>query len=217
MCLREAEKNDRQLAEVWKGEADTALIFAGLFTAVITISIVESYKWLSPDPDEETVDLLKHISRQLFNASNGIPLQSIADDTPFKPKGSAILVNVTWFCSMVICFSCSVAATITQQCVRRYLMLTQGRGTSYERARLRMYMFSGLGKFQVDRILQFLAMALHMSILLYCLGIVGFVFVIYSNLVPIALSILAMGVVIYVIFTVLPIFCTDSPIATPYT
>ncbi|KAH9015795.1 hypothetical protein EDB85DRAFT_788035 [Lactarius pseudohatsudake] len=216
MCLTETERKDKEMAEMWKGEADTALIFAGLFTAVITVSIIESYKWLSPDPGDDTVDLLKQMSQQFFNASNGIPVEEIVQK-PFKPTGSVLLVNVTWFCSMVICFSCSVAATITQQCARRYLLLTQGRGTPYERAQLRMFMFNGLGIFQVDRILQLLAMALHVSILLYCVGLVGFILRIYQNVGFIALGILAMTVVLYVIFTAVPIFWMNSPIATPFT
>ncbi|KAI9428471.1 hypothetical protein H4582DRAFT_1793290, partial [Lactarius indigo] len=178
MCLTEAEKKDRELAEMWKGEADTALIFAGLFTAVIAVSIIESYKWLSPDPGEDTVRLLTLISQQLVNSSNGIPLKNIATE-PFKPNGSAILVNVTWFCSIVICVSCSVAATITHHCTRRYLLLTQGHGTPYERAQLRVFMFDGVRKFRVDLSLQLLAMGLQLSVILYCVGVVGFVYNIY--------------------------------------
>ncbi|KAH8982733.1 hypothetical protein EDB86DRAFT_3050734, partial [Lactarius hatsudake] len=178
MCLTETENKDKEMAEMWKGEADTALIFAGLFTAITTVSIIESYKWLSPDSGDQTVRLLDQISGQLVNISRGAPLRDVIpiSTESFKPDGSAILVNVTWFCCMVICFSCSVAATITQQCARRYLLLTQGHGTPYERAQLRMFMFNGLGIFRVDDVLLFLSMALHVSILLYCVGIVGFIF-----------------------------------------
>ena len=54
---------------------------------------MESYKWLSPDPAEEAVDLLNEtvnqltqISQQLFNMSYEIPLGSIAAQNaqPFK-------------------------------------------------------------------------------------------------------------------------------------
>ncbi|KAH8982846.1 hypothetical protein EDB92DRAFT_1893193 [Lactarius akahatsu] len=212
MCLAETENKDKEMAEMWKGEADTALIF---------YSIIESYKWLSSDPGDQTVSLLDQISRQLVNISRGVPLEDVIPistvSESFKPNGSALLVNVTWFCCMVICFSCSVAATITQQCARRYLLLTQGHGTPYERAQLRMFMFHGLGIFRVDDVLLFLSMALHVSILLYCVGIVGFIFRVYKHIGFIAVGILSMTVLIYAIFTVLPIFCMNSPMATPFT
>ena len=190
---------------------------AGLFTAVITVSIVESYKWLSPDPGDQTVELLTQISGQLGQlVNNSISNQIPASSQPVKQKPYAVLVNLTWFCSMVICFSCSVAATLTQQCVRRYLVLAQGCGTPHERAHWRAFMFNGLKRFQVDRMLQFLAMALHVSIILYCVGLVGFVLSIDRNVGFIALGILAVSALIYAFFTVLPIFSFDSPYATPF-
>ncbi|KAH9071499.1 hypothetical protein EDB83DRAFT_2169330, partial [Lactarius deliciosus] len=122
MCLTETEKKDKEMAEMWKGEADTALIFAGLFTAITTVSIIESYKWLSPDPGDQTVRLLDQISGQLVDISRGVPLGDVVriSTESFKPDGSALLVNITWFCCTVICFACSVSATIIQQCARRY-------------------------------------------------------------------------------------------------
>ncbi|KAH9074942.1 hypothetical protein EDB83DRAFT_2354291 [Lactarius deliciosus] len=216
MCLTEAEKKDKEMVEMWKGEADTILIFSGLFTAVITVSIIESYKWLSPDPGDDTVDLLKQMSQQFFNASNGIPVQEIVQK-PFKRTGSVVLVNVTWLCSVGLCFACSIAASMAQQCARRYLLLTQGRGTPYERAQLRMFMFIGLGTFRMNRIFQFLAMVLHISILLYCVGLIGFIFRIYKTVGLLAIAALALAIVLYAIFTAIPIYWMNSPIATPFT
>ncbi|KAH9169479.1 hypothetical protein EDB89DRAFT_2244580 [Lactarius sanguifluus] len=60
-------------------------------------------------------------------------------------------------------------------------------------------------------------MALHVSILLYCVGLVGFILRIYQNVGFIALGILSMTVVLYAIFTAVPIFWMNSPIATPFT
>ncbi|KAH9023998.1 hypothetical protein EDB84DRAFT_1616340, partial [Lactarius hengduanensis] len=223
MCLMETEKKDK-MTERWKGEADTRphicmcwshnhlhipllthILKAGLFTAITAVSIIESYKWLSPDPGDQTVRLLDQISGQLVDISRGVPLEDVIriSTESFKPDGSAVLVNITWFCSTAICFSCSVVATIIQQCARRYLLLTQGRGTPYERAQLRMFMFHGLEIFQVDRVLLFLSMALHVSILLYSVGIVGFIFRAYGNIGFIAISIFVMSLVMYVFLTAL--------------
>ncbi|KAI9458012.1 hypothetical protein BJY52DRAFT_1150035, partial [Lactarius psammicola] len=218
MYLTETEKKDKEMVERWKGEADSALIFAGLFSAVVTVSLVESYKFLSPDPGDETVRLLTQLSGQLVNISNGIPLESTVAG-PFKPSTSAVLVNLTWFCSMALCFSCSVAATITQQCARQYLVLTQGSGAPYERARLRTFLFNGLKRFQVDRVLQVLAMAMHFSILLYAVGILSFIFLIDSAqrmIGFVTLSIVIILGLIYATFTLLPLFFFDCPYATPY-
>ncbi|KAF8261465.1 hypothetical protein EI94DRAFT_1606639, partial [Lactarius quietus] len=183
--LTEKERQDKEMAERWKDEADTVLVFAGLFSAVCAVSLVESYKWLSPGSGDETVQLLNvtvnlitQVSQQLVNASRGIPLESITAESSgqFKRTVSGVMVNVIWFASMVICVACGVFATLIQQWVRQYLALTQGHGTPYERARMRNFLFNGLRRFQVDRVCQQLGFFLHISIALYSLGIAVFVY-----------------------------------------
>src|SRR6266702_3294330 len=184
---------------------------AGLFSAVIAVSLVESYKWLSLDPPTL-------MSQQLFNISSGIPLKSITAESsePFKPTTFVVLVNVAWFCSMMICLACSVGATLIQQWTRRYLALTQGRGAPYERARLRTFMFNGLGRFKADQISQVLAMAPHLSILLYCVGLLGYIFSINTSIGFAALGYLLMFYLIYATLTVLPFFFFYCPYGTPF-
>src|ERR1700677_4591050 len=143
---------------------------AGLFSAVGAVSLVESYKWLSPDSGDQTVELLNvtvnlitQVSQQLVNISQGIPVESttVESSEPFQQTFSALMVNVIWFASIVICIGCAVFATLIQQWARRYLALTQGRGTPYERAQLRRFLSKGLNKFQADRIRQLLGMLMH--------------------------------------------------------
>ncbi|KAH9071446.1 hypothetical protein EDB83DRAFT_249418 [Lactarius deliciosus] len=206
--LDEIGEQDKAMVERYQKEADSTLVFAGLFTAVITVSIVESY--------------------------NGIPLEnnSAGNGQPFKPTISAIMVNVTWFCSVVLCLGCAVFATVIQQQTRQYLVLTQRPGAPYERARLRMFLFNGLGKFYVNTVLQLLSMSLHTSILLYCVGLVIYIFTIgegigFLTLGPVTLGPLALGYLaivylsafyfIYGIATYLPFFYFDCPYGTPFT
>ncbi|KAH9050334.1 hypothetical protein EDB83DRAFT_2522476 [Lactarius deliciosus] len=60
--LEELRKRDEVMIERYKGGAESLLLFASLLMAAITVAIVESYKWLSPDPAGETVKLLTQIS-----------------------------------------------------------------------------------------------------------------------------------------------------------
>ncbi|KAH9016664.1 hypothetical protein EDB83DRAFT_2528784 [Lactarius deliciosus] len=214
--LTETERQDKEMVERWKGEADSTLIFAGLFSAVVTVSIVESYKWLSPDSGDETVRLLAQISRQLVNISNGtpIPLESIEAgiNQPFQPTTAAILVNVTWLLSIAGCISCSVGAALIQQWARRYLVLVQGP----ERAHLRTFMFNGLRKFQVERFIQFVAISLHSSILLYAVGMFKFFYSFNSRIGYTSLAICLLLGVIYGTLTAFPLIFFDAPYSTPW-
>ena len=199
---------------------------AGLFSAVIAISLVESYKWLSPDPNQETADRLNQtvtqltqLSQQLVNISQGIPLERVAAESiqPFKRTALVVSINIIWFASIVVCICCAVFATLIQQSARRYLALTQGRGTPHERARLRMFMFNGIRRFYAFRFFQLLGMSMHISLLLYCVGLILFVFAIDPSLVPFSIFYICCSILLYATVTVLPFFFLDCPYVSPFT
>ena len=224
----ETEKQDKEMVERWKNEADSILVFvcagstiictnlnnmfkSGLFTAVGTVSIVESYKWLSPDSGDETVELLA----QLINVTQKIPLTP-GSSQPFQRTFDVVAVNVFWFASIAICMVCAVLATLIQQWARRYLALSQGRGTPEERARVRGFLYTGLRRFHFSRVCQLLSMSLHISIGLYGHGIVIFVFHVDPDLVVLALLAFSPIPPIYTTLTFLPIFFLNSPYCTPF-
>ncbi|KAI0763499.1 hypothetical protein BD413DRAFT_457378, partial [Trametes elegans] len=47
-----------ELMERWKSELDTLLVYAGLFSAILTAFNVESYRLLTPDTMETAVAVL---------------------------------------------------------------------------------------------------------------------------------------------------------------
>ncbi|KZV90176.1 hypothetical protein EXIGLDRAFT_617336, partial [Exidia glandulosa HHB12029] len=63
----EAKKQDDALLDGWSKTLDILLIFAGLFSAVSTAFIIESYKFLQPDFTEYTARAL----HALVAARNG--------------------------------------------------------------------------------------------------------------------------------------------------
>ncbi|KAJ6527156.1 hypothetical protein B0H19DRAFT_899754, partial [Mycena capillaripes] len=69
--VSEAEKYDKALVESWKSDMDGLLIFAALFSAILTAFIIESYKTLNSDSGDQTVQLLVQISQQLAASVNG--------------------------------------------------------------------------------------------------------------------------------------------------
>lgn len=228
--LTETERLDKEMVERWKGEADSILVFAGLFTAVVSVSLVESYKWLSPDSGDETVaqlnvaiDLLTQTSQQFYNNSHGIPVQSVAVaiSPPFQLTSDVLAVNVLWFNALVISLGCAIIATLIQKWARRFLALTQGRGTPAQRARVRSLLSNGLIKFRANWVRQLLGMSLHFAIFLYCLGIILFIFHISQDtdnyLASSAAGYLFIYFLIYAVITILPFFFLNCPYSTPYT
>ena len=181
----------------------------GLFSALGGVSVVESYKWLLPDSGDEAVGLLVQISQQLANSSQ-LPAGSIE---PFKRTVPDILTNIFWFISVAICIGCAILATLIQQWARGYLALEQGVNTPNERARVR----NGPRKFWMPQVCLLLSMALHVSIALYSLGFIFFVFHVDKAWVPLVALIYPPVYIAYLILTILPIIFWDCPYGTPFT
>ncbi|KII89394.1 hypothetical protein PLICRDRAFT_59024, partial [Plicaturopsis crispa FD-325 SS-3] len=56
--LDEATQHDKDTIISWNQNMDVILIFAALFSAILTAFIIEFYKNLQPDPQQTTADLL---------------------------------------------------------------------------------------------------------------------------------------------------------------
>ncbi|KAJ7930578.1 hypothetical protein B0H13DRAFT_2532903, partial [Mycena leptocephala] len=69
--VSEAEKYDKALVETWKSDMEGLLIFAALFSAILTAFLIESYRLLIPDSSDLTVKLLAQISQQIAASANG--------------------------------------------------------------------------------------------------------------------------------------------------
>ncbi|KAJ7163124.1 hypothetical protein C8R46DRAFT_1281506, partial [Mycena filopes] len=107
----EAEKYDEGLVDSWKKDMEGLLIFAALFSAILTAFIIESYKSLNPD---RTVQVLSQISQQLAAAAGGKPFD-ISPPPPFVPSVSSVLCNALWFISLGLSLACALIATLVQQ------------------------------------------------------------------------------------------------------
>ncbi|KAJ8457025.1 hypothetical protein ONZ51_g11777 [Trametes cubensis] len=63
-----------ELVMRWSSEIDTYLVYAGLFSAILTAFNVESYQLLQPASPDPTSVVLQHISLQLSSLSYKPPL-----------------------------------------------------------------------------------------------------------------------------------------------
>ncbi|KAI0266412.1 hypothetical protein BC834DRAFT_823665, partial [Gloeopeniophorella convolvens] len=118
--LKKSEKHDKELAETWKSDADGILIFTGLFSAIVTAFIVESYKRLQPDPGDTTNFILSQISQQLAPSLNGTQAPAVTRPPPFHASPASIRFNILFFLSLCLSLTCALLATLMQQWSRNY-------------------------------------------------------------------------------------------------
>jgi hypothetical protein len=151
--VTEASLHDKDLVERWKSDMDGILIFvriaifinnsaiidrpdlqAGLFSASVTAFIVESYRYLQPDPDNTSLILLTKITQQLAEISAGAQVNSTIPSLP-NVQSTAVRVNTYWFLSLVFGLVCALAATLVQQWSRNYLQAIERRPAPNKRGR----------------------------------------------------------------------------------
>ncbi|KAF9533280.1 hypothetical protein CPB83DRAFT_758462, partial [Crepidotus variabilis] len=121
--LREKET---ERCEVWKDEVQSILVFAGLFSAVVTGLLVDSYKSLQDDPSEL---LLSSIVVQLAYLANNSAGITASPPDPAKPVRTFPLtsdspnkvVNTLWFLSLVLSLTAALVGLVALQWLREHL------------------------------------------------------------------------------------------------
>ena len=225
------------MTDSWKGDTSGILVFVspslvqylvrihrlihisktGLFSATVATFITESLQSLTPDPSDQTNALLARISQQLVNISNGTPLTSAAAQISqsFTPTPSAVRVNILWFLSLILSLTCALSATLIQQWARRYQELAQRPGAFHRRGRMRAYIFDGINRFKMARVVAAMPKLLHISVFLFFAGVVDFLFPIYPTLAYATLGCIMIFILPYAILTVLPNIHLNCPYGTP--
>ncbi len=172
---------------------------------------------MRPNPQDTSNFYLANIYQTIAdpnrsNISNSLP----ASPPPFSPPNYAVWVNGLWFFSLGICLACAAIATLLQQWARRYLKVTQARYSPHKRARIRTFFFEGTEKFFLPWVVEALPIMLHLSLLLFGVGIVVFLYNINLTGFKLALSSVSVNMGLYGCLTLMPIFRHDSPYHTPF-
>ena len=189
----------------------------GLFSTTVASFIIESYQNLSPDSGDTTNAILTQISQQLVNISNGTPLTSVTalSSHTFKPTASAVRVNVYWFLSLILSLNCALSATLMQQWARRYRELAQRRVAFHKRGRMRAYVFKGIDRFGMAQAVATMPTLLHISVFLFFIGLVEFLFPVYTTVAYATLGCIIAFALVYATLTILPNIHLNCPYATP--
>ncbi|EMD31593.1 hypothetical protein CERSUDRAFT_26401, partial [Gelatoporia subvermispora B] len=112
------QRQDEDSAKVWKEEIDALLVFAGLFSAVLTAFNVDLYKSLKPctpaASDTNTLALI-HLITLLNNGTTPEMLAAATVSDNCKPGSAAVWINALWFASLVLSLSSASIGIVIRQ------------------------------------------------------------------------------------------------------
>uniref|UniRef100_A0A0W0F5A4 DUF6535 domain-containing protein n=1 Tax=Moniliophthora roreri TaxID=221103 RepID=A0A0W0F5A4_MONRR len=164
--LKEVSRHDEDMVKGWRDDIDTLLVFAGLFSAVVTAFVIESYQWLVEDPADTTVMLLTHLIAVQVNGSQSASFEP----TQFKPDASSIRINVFWFLSLILSLTSALFGLLCKQWVREHQRDTTTR-TPGEALALRQLRRDSFEKWGVSSFLSALPILLEVALLFFFVGV----------------------------------------------
>ncbi|KAK0453707.1 hypothetical protein EV421DRAFT_702509 [Armillaria borealis] len=175
-CARIAQKYDEGACKDWKEEIDTLLVFAGLFSAVATAFLIDSYKWL------------------LNNTA------STDSDTAFLPSQVEKRINVYWFLSLLLALSSASTGMLCKQWLREYIR-DAGR-SSKDALCVRQMRLEGLSAWKVEGIISTIPLLLQVALVLFFIGMLELLWPLEKT-VAIPFTVIAAFVILFILFTTL--------------
>ncbi|KAF7795414.1 hypothetical protein EIP86_006572 [Pleurotus ostreatoroseus] len=161
-------------------DVDALLVFAGLYSAVLTAFLIESYKTLQADPVQ---DYLRQIAFQTssYTLTNGYLNATLSSQPPpFQAPESAIRVNVCWFASLILSLTSASFGILVKQWLREFLAIPYI--SPQERIRIRDARVQGLGTWKLFEIASFLPALLQISLALFFVGLCFFTAAVHPSI-----------------------------------
>ncbi|KAF9529170.1 hypothetical protein CPB83DRAFT_732839, partial [Crepidotus variabilis] len=113
---------EKERCEVWKDEVQNLLVFSGLFSAVVTAFIIESYQSLQDNPSEILLSSIAANLQFMANTTAGVSA-TLSNNThvPFSPTSPNKIVNILWFLSLVLSLASALIGLVALQWLREHL------------------------------------------------------------------------------------------------
>ncbi|TDL23812.1 hypothetical protein BD410DRAFT_720459, partial [Rickenella mellea] len=172
--IREGARFDSDMVNGMNHSLDVLLVFAGLFSAVVTTFVVQSSLSLQPDYTQMSLLLLTESIALQRAAAEGISASSVPPTgdlvSLFRPSFQSRLVNSLWYISLALSLTSAFMSMLVKQWLQAYTHNISG--SPRERARLRHFRFMGLKAWHVPGLVAGLPVLMHMSLLLFFLGMI---------------------------------------------
>ncbi|KAJ3557778.1 hypothetical protein NM688_g1284 [Phlebia brevispora] len=213
---RKVEKIDQAKIKRVKEDMDIVLIFAGLFSAVLTTLITASFSNLQEDNSATTVQLLRLMVSSQHNVTasgdDSPDLSAALNPQPFSPPASAICVNVLWFTSLVTTLSTASFGFLVQQWLRKYPDIDNDNPLA--RLRIREFRHEGLLSWKVFEIASSLPLLLQFALFLFYAGLCVYTLTVHPSVGWTTIPLVIVWAFLFAITTLSPLVSSRCPYRT---
>ncbi|KAL1672402.1 hypothetical protein EV122DRAFT_195596, partial [Schizophyllum commune] len=207
---------DGERVKALNGTLDVLLVFAGLFSAVVTTFVAQSSQALNPDYTQITASLVYELVRMqraaAVGSNNPVPLSQLSFGSKTSEMND-LWVNGMWLVSLTLSLLTALFSVLAKQWIQHYNSLSAG--SPRDRAILRQYRIDGFERWKVPSIVGFLPGLLTAALLLFLAGLAIYVAPMDSTIFAITLGVSTTALILYAATIALPIFVPHCAYKTP--
>lgn len=219
--LDEAGQFDLDMVENIRDTVDVILVFAGLFSAIVSTLVSQTSTSLQLDYAQVTAALLMEliaVQRAIGTTSSTahIPPSLLDINSPQTATSSTSSrwVNGLWFTSLAFSLTTALVAVLVKQWLQAYVAPIF-QGTPKDHGRIRHFRYLGMEEWHVPLIVGLLPTCLHLSLFLFFVGLVVFMFTLNFVIGSIVGCVASAASLIYIITNILPLWNHQCPYKTP--
>ncbi|KAI0776397.1 hypothetical protein BC629DRAFT_1290587, partial [Irpex lacteus] len=208
---------DEEKVRDCKEDIDTLLVFAGLFSAVLSAFLVATYPNLQPSPTNTMIYTLERIASQTasYNLTNGqLVATTVLPASPpaFEAAAEDIRVNVLWFASLVVSLMTASFGMLVKQWLREFLAAEVP--SPQARLRIRHFREPEIKRWKVYEIAASLPLLLQLSLGLFFVGLCYFTASVHASVGYTTLPLVVAWALFFFSATTLPLFFPRCPYKT---
>ncbi len=191
---------------------------AGLFSAVVTTFVAQTYQNLQVDYAAMSASLLFElvlVQRAIANGSSvdNIAPSQLSPNIAFVPATTDVWVNGLWFTSLFLSLTTALVAVLAKQWLHHYAVLPSG--TPRDRSFTRQFRYAGFRKWHVQVIIGLLPVLMHLALAIFLAGLVVFLHPLRTALSWIICTGTTLVYVTYIVATSLPIYSLNARTVLP--
>jgi len=217
---------DREREKECLEQMDTILIFVGLtslrrqpelmrrqaalFAGFLSSFLIELLGRLEPDPMDIIQDVLIYQTQMMRNSSLG---PYVAPD--FSPPEHIVIVNALFYASLGVMILAAFIAMLIKSWVREFDRGLKAMSLPEQRAKTREFRYLGMERWKLPEMVGALPLLIQISLLLFSIGLVLFLFHISKPSFGVTTVILGIGICYYTTTTSISVLATSSPFRSP--
>ena len=155
-------------------------------------------------------DVLIYQTQMMRNSSLGPYVQP-----DFSPPEYIVLVNALFYASLGIMILAAFIAMLIKSWVREFDRGLMAISMPEQRAKTREFRYLGMERWKLQEMVALLPLLIQISLLLFAIGLVIFLFHISKPSFGVTTAIFGVGVLYYAITTTISVFVTSSPFHSP--